>query len=97
MCLFFVHSHAESKTERKEKMEGQVMMRLKSFIDVEIEFKFEWCKGIFSLAYKQKCLFEKSKGTDKFKASETRKSTIKASKTPSGNKSWWCRSMLELF
>ena len=41
MCLFFVHSHAESKTERKEKMEGQVMMRLKSFIDVEIEFKFE--------------------------------------------------------
>ena len=38
---FFVHSYAASKTETKEKMEEQVMMRLKSLIDVEIEFKFE--------------------------------------------------------
>ena len=44
------------------------------------------CKGIFITAYKQGMFYEKSKETDKFKTSETRKSAIKASKTQIGNK-----------
>ena len=43
------------------------------------------CNEICNSAYKQKLLFEKAKETDKFKASKTRKSTIKASKTQSSN------------
>ena len=43
------------------------------------------CKGVFNSAYTREPLFEKSKETDKFKASKTRKITINASKTRSGN------------
>ena len=44
------------------------------------------CKGIFNSAYTRGLLFEKSKETDKFKASKTQKITIKASKNQSGSK-----------
>ena len=43
------------------------------------------CNETFNSAYKQKLLLEKAKETDKFKASKTRKSTIKASKNQSSN------------
>ena len=41
-------------------------------------------KGVLNLAYIQRLLFEKSKQPDKFRASKTRKSVRKVSKTPSG-------------
>ena len=43
-------------------------------------------KGVLNLAYIQGLSFEISKETDKFRASKTRKSVRKASKTRSGNK-----------
>ena len=41
MYLFFVHTYVASKIGRKEKIEVNVTMRLKSLIDDETEFKFE--------------------------------------------------------
>ena len=40
--FFFFHSYVASKIETKEEIEEKVTMRLKSLIDGEIEFKFEW-------------------------------------------------------
>ena len=56
------------------------MMRLNLSLNV-----VRICKGVFNSAYTGGPLFEKSKKTDKFKASKTRKITIKASKTQSGS------------
>ena len=86
--LLFFHNYVTSKIETKEKMEEKVKMRLKWLIDGEIEFKFEWCKGIFSSLYKQFLLFERSEEIDKSKVSKTCKSAIKALKTESGKKFW---------
>ena len=43
-------------------------------------------KGILHLAYKEELLFEKSKESDKFRASKTHKIVRKVSKIRSGNK-----------
>ena len=80
IASYSIKTKVEGKTE-KESNNHWLMVRLNlSFNDVR-NFK-----GIFNLAYKQKLLFEKSKETDKFKASKVRKATIKASKTQIGNK-----------
>ena len=102
MYLFFAHSYVASKIETKEKNVREINDEikeelLKSLIDGEIEFKLDGVgnfekttafikKGVLNLAYISGLSFEKSKKRDKFKASKTRKSTRKTSKTRSGNK-----------